>query len=343
MHRCVERFYKVSAPPPPPLDEMLRYYEGAWISQGYESPEEEARLKDYGRQILTDFYNIHQADYRLPVALERLFHIDIEGVKLRGYIDRVDKLASGGLHIIDYKTSQQLFSADYLEQDLQLTFYQMAAEELWKLPVEKLTLYHLRSNTPCTCGPRDAARLNEARRLVVEVAENIAGGKFPATENQFCPCDFPQHCPYYRHQYIDAGPVVATQGVLPGLAAADAIERYAALQAEIKELEAQLDEARQAIVDFCQGQGLSRVFGSEHEITCKLVERTGFSEDEVRALLEPAGLWERALGFDPSRLKQLLADAGVGGDIKKKLEALRRVVGSYHQLRVRTRHEAEEK
>ena len=53
---------------------------------------------------------------------------------------------------------------------------------------------------------------------------------------------------------------------------------------------------------------MNRVFGSDHEITYKLVERTGFSEDEVKAILEPEGLWEKVLAFDPSRLKQLLDD-----------------------------------
>ena len=104
----------------------------------------------------------------MPVALEHGFYLDIDGIKLRGFIDRVDKLDSGGLSIVDYKTNQELFTADYLENDLQLTIYQMAAEQTWNLPVEKLTLYHLRSNTACSCPPRDSSRIDRARELVLE-------------------------------------------------------------------------------------------------------------------------------------------------------------------------------
>ena len=170
MHRCVERFFKVSTPPPPSLETLLQFYEQNWLSVGYESAEEETKYKDYGKEILTRFREIHSADFRLPVAVERMFYIDIDGIKLRGFIDRVDKLESGGLSIVDYKTNKELFSADYVEEDLQLTLYQLAAVQTWRLPVERLTLYHLRSNTACSCPPRDEARLEQARQLVLEVA-----------------------------------------------------------------------------------------------------------------------------------------------------------------------------
>ena len=343
MHSCVERFFKVSTPPPPSLEELLNYYEEKWISRAYESPEEEARYKEYGKEILTRFWEIHSKDFQMPIALERRFYLDIEGIKLMGYMDRVDKLESGGLSIIDYKTNKELFTSDYLADDLQLTIYQLAAEQTWQLPVEMLTLYHLRSNTACTCPPREETQLDRTRRLVLEVAENIEQGKFPATENQFCPCDFAEHCPYYRHQYLTIAPEQpAQQGVLPGIAAVDAVERYAALQAEIKELEEQLNEAKKTIIEYCQSEDLNRVFGNEYEITYKLAERTGFSEDEVRTILEPEGLWEKVLGLDQSRLKELLADKSTAEELKKKLESVRRVTSSFPQLRLKKLTEEEE-
>jgi len=174
------------------------------------------------------------------------------------------------------------------------------------------------------------------------VAENIAQGNFPATENPFCPCDFAEHCPYYRHQYLTVTPQPNRQEVLPGIAAADAVERYAELQAQIKELQKQLEEAKQTIIEYCQAEDLNRVFGSEHEITCKLMERTGFSEEEVKAILEPAGLWESVLGLDQSRLKQLLADDSASGDLKRQIEDLRRVTSTYPQLWLKKRAGEEE-
>jgi len=334
MHMCAEYFFKVRVPPPPSLEKLLRFYEQSWLSEGYDSAEEEARYRSYGREILVRFCQIHQADFRMPVAVERLFNINIEGVRLVGFIDRVDKLDNGGLSIVDYKTNKELFTTEDMEKDLQLTLYQLAAEQTWQLPVERLTLYHLRSNTPCSCGPRDENQLNEARRLVLKVAEGIAQQKFPAVENQYCPCDFPEYCPYYRQQYITPE-LAQPSNTLGGVTASETVEHYVSLQNQIKELQSQLEEIKQRLVDFCQTEGLNRVYGKEHAITYKLVEKTGFSEDDVRALLEPEGLWHKVLSLDQSRLRQLIADEAVAKDVKEKLETLKQIVSSYPQLWVR--------
>jgi len=66
-----------------------------------------------------------------------------------------------------------------------------------------------------------------------------------------------------------------------------------------------------------------------------LIEKAGFDEDGVRAILEPEGLWQYVLSFDQGRLKQLLADEKVAGDIKRKLEALKQVISSSPRLWVR--------
>ena len=331
LHLCAQYLFKVKVPPPPSLEELLQFYEGKWISSGYESAEEEAKYKIYGREILSKFWEIHSADFKIPVAVERIFYIDIEGIKLRGYLDRVDKLESGGLSIVDYKSNQGLFTQDDLENNLQLTLYQLAAEQTWHLPVEKLTLYHLRSNTPCSCAARDEARLEEARRLILTVAENITGGDFPAIENQYCPCDFAEHCPYYRQQLA---PPEETN-ILRGMAVDEAVEQYVSLQGQIKELESQLEELKQLITNFCQAEGLNRVYGKEHAITYKLMDRAGFNEAEVRALLEPEGLWHQVLSLDQSRLKQFITDETVAADIRHKLEALRQVISSSPRLWVK--------
>jgi len=324
MHKCAEYFFKVRVPPPPSREELLQFYEKNWLSAGYESAEEEANYKAYGREMLAKFWEIHQPDFRMPIAVEWMFYIDVEGIKLRGFIDRIDKLDSGGLAIVDYKTDRQLFTNDYLARNLQLTLYQMAVEKSWFLPVERLTLYHFRTNTPCSCPPRGEAQLEEAKKLVLTVAEGIEASRFPAIESEHCPCDFPEHCPYYRHKF--APPEEA--GVVGETAAAEAVERYVSLQSQIKALQLELDELKRMLADFCRAEGLKRVYGSDYALTYKLVEKSGFSEEEVRALLEPAGLLDRALSLDTTKLKALITDRAVAEDIRSKLAALKQVIST---------------
>ena len=326
MHACAEYFYKVKVPPPPSLEELLEYYDRNWLSAGYESVEEEESYRAYGREMLTRFWELHQPDFRMPIAVEWRFFIDIEGVTLMGFIDRIDKLDSGGLAIVDYKTDKELFTNDYLARNLQLTLYQMAVEKSWFLPVEKLTLYHFRSNTPCSCPPREGAQIEEAKKLVLTVAEGIAAGRIPATESQRCPCDFPEHCPYYR-QHGEKEAVITGE-----VAVTEAVERYVSLQSQIKELQLELDELKRRLADFCRAEGLNRLYGSDYALTYKLVEKSGFSEEEVRALLEPAGLLDRVLSLDSTKLKELITDQSVAQDVREKLAALKQVISSYPQF-----------
>jgi putative RecB family exonuclease len=327
IHKCAEYFFKVKVPPPPSLEKLLQFYERNWLSAGYESADEEANYKAYGRELLTGFWELHQADFRMPIAVEWMFNIDIEGIKLRGFIDRIDKLDSGGLAIVDYKTDRELFTSDYLARNLQLTLYQLAIEKSWFLPVERLTLYHFRTNTPCSCLPRELAQLEEAKKLVLAVAEGIGAGRFPATESERCPCDFPEYCPYYRHQFAPG-----EEAGISGEAVGGVVERYVSLQGQIKELQLELDELKRGLADFCRAEGLNRVYGTEHALTYKLVEKSGFSEEAVRALLEPAGLLDRVLSLDSAKLKELITDEAIAREIRDKLAALKQVVSSYPQF-----------
>jgi hypothetical protein len=129
--------------------------------------------------------------------------------------------------------------------------------------------------------------------------------------------------------------------ILRGVAVDEVIEQYVSLQSQIKELESQLEEIKQIIINFCQAEELNRVYGREHAITYKLVDKAGYSEDEVRALLEPEGLWHQVLSLNQSRLKQLITDEAVAKDVRDKLEALRQVISASPRLWVRTRIEEE--
>jgi len=185
--------------PPPSLHQLLQFFEKNWIPSGYQTEDEEAYFKSLGREILTNFWERNFYDYQVPLAVERMFSIDIGGVNLRGFIDRIDNISTDGIAIVDYKTNKDTFSQEYMKNDLQLTLYQLAAEKIWQLPVLKLTLYHMRSNTPYSCAPRSAKGIEQAQMLVLDTAENITRSVFNATLNEYCPCDFSHYCPYYNN------------------------------------------------------------------------------------------------------------------------------------------------
>jgi len=332
LHKCAEYFFKARLPSYPTLEELLSFYESNWKSEGWDSIEDETSNMMHGEQILRDFWEINSRDFKVPLATEKSFVVDIEGVKLRGFIDRLDKLATGGLAIIDYKSNKELFTRDYVEDFFQLTLYQLACQRMWNMPIERLILYHLRSNTPVSCGPRSREKLEEASNIVISVAENIAAGRFPAKENQYCPCDFPEHCPYYKHKYGESLPERKQPERLNDKSISDVVERYASLQDEQKVIEAELNELKDLIIEYCQAGELNRIFGHEHAVTYKIVERTGYYENKVRAVLEPVGLWDKVLKFDPAMMKALTESNDIPKDIREQIARSAVAISSYPRL-----------
>lgn len=335
VHAAVEFFYRRKLPVPPTLEELIANYEANWQSEGYASPEDEEKYRAYGREILRNFWQTNRVSFRLPVATEHRFYVDIAGIKLGGIIDRVDKLDSGGLSVVDYKTSREFFTREHLENDLQLTLYQIAAEKTWMLPIERLTLYHLRSNTPCACEPRNKGQLEAARHTVLTVAGNIEKGNFAPVENNYCPCDFPEYCPFYKQKYAPVEKKVGETRMSSGIAVPEAVERYVAIKSRIAELELELDELKDQLVIFCESQRLSRLYSPKHALTFRRIERLGFSEAEVKALLEPLGLWAKVLGFNEAMVKQFIESSEITSNIRRELDKLRKVKTAYSQFNIK--------
>ena len=90
----------------PPLSELLALYEKNWIADWYQSQSQREAYYKKGKEILRDFYKRHDGSWTVPAALEKGFRIKVGEYLVTGKIDRVDELADGSLHIIDYKTGQ---------------------------------------------------------------------------------------------------------------------------------------------------------------------------------------------------------------------------------------------
>jgi putative RecB family exonuclease len=200
LHLALEFMYS-HKPFPPTLNQVLKHYEDNWISDGYASSEEEEGYFAYGRRILTEYYEKHVKDLKSPMAVEYLFNLKVEDIPVTGFIDRVDKIEEEKAEIIDYKSGKRGFTQAQVAENEQLTFYQWAVEESLRIPVGKLTLYHLPSQTPVSVGARPQERLDELKGKVLMVAHLIEKGEFEPRRNRFCPCDFGDHCPLFEHMF----------------------------------------------------------------------------------------------------------------------------------------------
>lgn len=332
MHKCAEYFYKSKVPVPPSLEKLLKYYEETWLSEGYETPEDEADYKAYGREILKEFHSKNSKGYKIPIALEKGFSVDVDGVTLKGYLDRVDLLPDGKIEIIDYKTDKELFTKEYLKNNLQLTLYQYAVSKIWSLPVGDLALYHLRTNTKCSAGVRAQEELDNAKSIILEVAENIEKGKFEAKENHYCPCDFAFGCSYYAHLYKkeEKTKITPQDEEMPKI-----VDEYALAKENVKEMEQKIANLRADIISYCEKNGLKRVYGKNNEATLGISQRFAYEEGNVKEILKDTEFIDAVLAVDQTKLAKMLSEGKFPKELAEKIEEQKRQKAQVKQLYIR--------
>ncbi len=198
LHAALEWLYRRDVPVPPTLDELLEYLVSCWSSEGFADQEEEEAFLEHAREVLSCFYHVNMADFRLPVALEERFELDMGDYALSGVIDRMDRHSDGRYEIIDYKTNRRLPELSRLREDLQLPIYQLACREVWGITPSKLTFYYLLPNQRFSTRPLDGEGIARVRERIDRVAALISHGHFSPTPNRLCPwCSYRDICPEF--------------------------------------------------------------------------------------------------------------------------------------------------
>ena len=288
--------------------ELLALYERSWLSEGYTSPEEEARYRSLGREMLLRFHDQLVRESPHPVAVEEHLEARWDGIPIHGYIDRIDRTPSGGLDVVDYKTSRELSNEDVRDSD-QLSLYQVLVESNYSEPVESLTLYHLRSLTPLRTAPRERGTLSSLHDRLGTVTDGIRAEAFePSPGRQCSRCDFQSRCPEFR-----AVPATDAER-LRGL-----VDRFETLRAKEHRLEADLKQTAEELHRAAEELGVHRVPGSRSVAIRRKEVAWQYSLDPVRPLLEGAGVADRVAGGTTDEVRRLVRDPTVDPEVRRRV------------------------
>jgi len=177
---------------------LLKIYEKTWIPIGYSSIVHENKIKNEGKKILINFFNkFHSSDLKI-LGLEKLFKIKIaEDIFLTGKIDRIDKISTSEVEIIDYKTGKKPNERE-LVKSLQLTIYAMAAHDKnllnKKLGDINLTFHYLQIPEKITLK-KNNDDLIKTRENIVNMVHEIRKNNFFANPGKHCDfCSFKIIC-----------------------------------------------------------------------------------------------------------------------------------------------------
>lgn len=174
-------------PSPLTLEELLAFYEACWQDDWYESKNQKEKYRLKGKKMLTEWMASEFKISQPPLFIEKPFTIKIDDAVVTGKIDRIDLLPDKSVAIIDYKTGRPKDKLD-TESKRQLLVYQLAVEQVFKLPVNWLA-YHYLENGACVPFIGDKKDIEKVILFLTETINEIRDFNFSEFLDHHHSCD----------------------------------------------------------------------------------------------------------------------------------------------------------
>lgn len=304
----------------PTIHEILDFFYNIWAERSVKinlSEEETNFYKEDGLEILKNFYGKNQPWNFNAVDLESRFNFFIDDEKskerhtLAGIIDRIDKTSENEYEIIDYKTARRMPSKAKIDEDLQLSIYQLGILDRWPHldPSKiKLSLYFLKHNEKISTS-RNSANIAETKNtlisLINEILEKQKENNFPPTPSALCGwCGYKELCPMWKHEY---NKIKSQKSKIQNQNEAEnIIKEYVKLKDTEQKNKKKIAELQKLIHNFMDNENVERVFGEKEYITRHIKESVNYDTEKIKDILEPLGIFEKALKIDETALKKII-------------------------------------
>jgi putative RecB family exonuclease len=155
---------------------------------------------------LLDGYFALEDPRRLRPAARELYveHVLDSGLRLRGYVDRLDEAATpsgAALRVVDYKTGRSPGPAFESSAMFQMKFYALLLFHVRGVVPRELRLYYLGDRTWLRATPDEADLRATERKLAAlwtAITRARATGEFRASPSRLCDwCDHKARCPAF--------------------------------------------------------------------------------------------------------------------------------------------------
>jgi RecB family exonuclease len=196
MHRVLSDYYNsVMRGEAYSQAQVLEMFSDQLTSSGMEDPLQRELYAKQGAEQLERFLR-ESAAHPIPNVLgtEQSFEVEIAGIKVRGRIDRIDRISGDSVELIDYKTGKAKKQED-AEKSLQLAIYALAAKQQWNYNVGRIVFHNLEDNSRVETT-LSAKKIASVEEKLVDAAKSMREGKFPAKPGFHCKwCGYRQLCP----------------------------------------------------------------------------------------------------------------------------------------------------
>ena len=181
----------------------------AWV-QIWEDPDYQALELDTNgvRQFYADAEKLLQNALRLEDpdsvdvrSTEQMLEAVVDGVLLRGKIDRLDNLPGGGFGVVDYKTGRVPSQTSEREKMLGVHFYALLCEQVFGILPEWIRLDYLADPVSVTCIPTEQSvrgLRNQAGAVWAAIEAACANDDFRPRQSRLCSwCSYQAICPLF--------------------------------------------------------------------------------------------------------------------------------------------------
>ena len=186
---------------------------GAWQRVLVESPDvatlfasdaDGSELSDWldgAAGLLANYFALEDPSRFEPAAREELVEVVIDGLRLRGYVDRLDVTPGGDIRVVDYKTGATPREAFEAKALFQMKFYALVLWRTRGVVPRQLRLMYLADTDTLSYAP-DADELERFERTLKAIWAAIEratrAGDFRPSPSRLCDwCDHQARCPAY--------------------------------------------------------------------------------------------------------------------------------------------------
>ena len=151
--------------------------------------------------LLANYFQLEDPARIEPAAREQLVEVVIDGLRLRGYVDRIDVSPAGDIRVIDYKTGSTPREAFEAKALFQMKFYALVLWRTRGVIPRQLKLMYLSDTDTLTYAP-DAEELERFERTLKAIWAAIERatmtGDFRPSPSRLCDwCDHHALCPAF--------------------------------------------------------------------------------------------------------------------------------------------------
>jgi putative RecB family exonuclease len=209
VHAVLERLFDLPATQRT-LGAAQQLVEPAWQALLAEEPDlaalfadetDLAAWLDSAAELVGGYFAIENPARLEPAAREELVEAVIDGLRLRGYVDRLDISPAGDLRIVDYKTGtipREAFEAKAL---FQMKFYALVLWRTRGVVPRQLKLIYLSDRDTLTYTPdkEELVRFERTLKAIwVAIARAAEAGDFRPSPSRLCDwCDHHARCPAF--------------------------------------------------------------------------------------------------------------------------------------------------